>query len=452
MPGTVVTFYSYKGGVGRSFALANVAWQLAQWGNRVLCVDWDLDAPGLSYYFQPWIAKTETGLVDLISAFGAGGTPRFRKYQQPVFSHPSGGRLSLLSAGAQGRGYPQMAQSIDWARLYLDKGLGDFLETIRASWVEDYDFVLIDSRTGITDVGGICTAQMPDILAMLFTANEQSLVGTLDVAQRAQEARDRLPYDRSPVLVLAVPSRIDAREEYRNAQAWRDTFVTDLAPLFQPWLSREAPLQKVLGHITLPYVGYWSFGEEIAIAKEPDPSPDQISYPLQSLSALIAHKLDRTDLFARNRDSYVAAAQASSGASRYEYDVFISYSPEQKNAAEALAGSLKAKRLRVFLDTWDIPIGADSRTVMTDALEQAHHMVIVTGPEYSASQLEDVETFLRHTLDRRSDRLIIPVLVGADRLPSRAPSWLRRTQAINATFSTTDETTDQIVQTLNDPS
>jgi len=44
--GTIVTFYSYKGGTGRTMALANTAWILAAAGNRVLTVDWDLEAPG----------------------------------------------------------------------------------------------------------------------------------------------------------------------------------------------------------------------------------------------------------------------------------------------------------------------------------------------------------------------------------------------------------------------
>jgi MinD-like ATPase involved in chromosome partitioning or flagellar assembly len=43
--GKIVTFYSYKGGTGRSMALANVAWILANGGNRVLTIDWDLEAP-----------------------------------------------------------------------------------------------------------------------------------------------------------------------------------------------------------------------------------------------------------------------------------------------------------------------------------------------------------------------------------------------------------------------
>jgi MinD-like ATPase involved in chromosome partitioning or flagellar assembly len=49
----VVTFYSWKGGVGRTMALANAAVQLARAGLNVLMVDWDLEAPGLDRYFLP---------------------------------------------------------------------------------------------------------------------------------------------------------------------------------------------------------------------------------------------------------------------------------------------------------------------------------------------------------------------------------------------------------------
>ena len=43
----VITFYSYKGGVGRTMALANAAVLLSQWGYKTLVIDWDLEAPGL---------------------------------------------------------------------------------------------------------------------------------------------------------------------------------------------------------------------------------------------------------------------------------------------------------------------------------------------------------------------------------------------------------------------
>ena len=52
MNGRIATFYSWKGGVGRTMALANVGVQLTRRGKRVLLVDWDLEAPGLELYFR----------------------------------------------------------------------------------------------------------------------------------------------------------------------------------------------------------------------------------------------------------------------------------------------------------------------------------------------------------------------------------------------------------------
>ena len=64
--GKTITFYSYKGGVGRSMALINVACLLAKKGKKVLMIDWDLEAPGLESYFNGEVKKTDLGLVDLI--------------------------------------------------------------------------------------------------------------------------------------------------------------------------------------------------------------------------------------------------------------------------------------------------------------------------------------------------------------------------------------------------
>jgi len=52
--GEVITFYSYKGGTGRSMALSNIACLLAERQsekNGVLIIDWDLEAPGLHRFF-----------------------------------------------------------------------------------------------------------------------------------------------------------------------------------------------------------------------------------------------------------------------------------------------------------------------------------------------------------------------------------------------------------------
>lgn len=52
MSGIIFTFYSYKGGVGRSMALANIAVRFQRQGYRTLLIDMDLEAPGLERYFE----------------------------------------------------------------------------------------------------------------------------------------------------------------------------------------------------------------------------------------------------------------------------------------------------------------------------------------------------------------------------------------------------------------
>ena len=51
--GETITFYSYKGGNGRTMALSNVATLLAQQNpkDKILMIDWDLEAPGLHRFF-----------------------------------------------------------------------------------------------------------------------------------------------------------------------------------------------------------------------------------------------------------------------------------------------------------------------------------------------------------------------------------------------------------------
>ncbi len=64
--GTIVTFYSYKGGIGRTFALANIIALLSLWGYEVLCIDWDLEAPRLHLYFKSWLQQgKDCGLVEI---------------------------------------------------------------------------------------------------------------------------------------------------------------------------------------------------------------------------------------------------------------------------------------------------------------------------------------------------------------------------------------------------
>ena len=92
--GKIVTFYSYKGGTGRTMSLANTAWILASGGKRVLVVDWDLDAPGLDRFLHPFLdrdrLRSAPGIIDLFLHFNQ---TVLEQRRQPE-SHAEDGRVT----------------------------------------------------------------------------------------------------------------------------------------------------------------------------------------------------------------------------------------------------------------------------------------------------------------------------------------------------------------------
>jgi len=413
MTGTIVTFYSYKGGVGRSFTLANVAVLLARWGYRVLAIDWDLEAPGLHHYFAPVLPKTpDGGVIDLAYDFLAGAD---RPGAHAIQLDLEDGVVALLAAGRQDETYVGRVQGIDWEDLYR-RGFAEFLERCRAAWTSDYDFVLIDSRTGISDIAGICTAHLPDRLVVVFTANEQSVNGAVRIAQRADRARDRLPYDRQPHLVLPILSRLDNRVEYERAEEWRQRCAEIAAPLFRNWLAKSMPEDLMLRHVTLPYVSYWSFGEQLPVLEEYTPSADQVSFALETVAAVIAQQFDRTDLLADNRDAYVAAARSHARA--YDLDLLVSSPRPVLDITTELIKELRALGVRA-----DRSLSGDPE-FLDQTSEPARHLCLVVDDEVSRWQATEAERFLRHTLDADGNRQLFCVLTrNTDR--ERLPAFLR---------------------------
>ncbi|MDX3189156.1 hypothetical protein PV458_12185 [Streptomyces sp. MN03-5084-2B] len=413
MTGTVTTFYSYKGGVGRSFTMANVAVLLARWGHRVLTVDWDLEAPGLHHYFRPLLPREPRGgVIDLAGDFIA-GKERPIDHAIPLDLAVEG-TVALLAAGRQDANYTGRVQDLDWEDLYR-QGFAAFLERCRAQWTEDYDFVLIDSRTGISDSGGICTAHLPDWLVVLFTANQQSVDGVVDIAQRADLARDRLPYDRPPHLVLPILSRLDNRVEYERAEAWQGRCAEATSSLFRNWLDKSVSQEQMLRHSTVPYVSYWSFGEQLPVLDEPTPSSDQVSFSLETVAAVLAHQFDRTALLADNRDAYVAAARSSRKS--YSLDLLVSSPRPVQRTANQLIEELRTLGLRV-----DRSLSGDPEFFEQNS-DPSEHLCLIVDGEVSRWQATEAERFLRHALDTGGRQLFCVLTARTDR--DQLPPFLR---------------------------
>jgi hypothetical protein len=97
-----------------------------------------------------------------------------------------GGQLWVMPAGRRDAQYQSALAKIDWLALYREHDGFLLFEDTKAQWEQKFkpDYLLIDSRTGHTDVEGICTRQLPDAVVVLFFPNEQNLIGLQEVCSR----------------------------------------------------------------------------------------------------------------------------------------------------------------------------------------------------------------------------------------------------------------------------
>ena len=274
--GKIITFYSFKGGTGRTMALANVAWILASNGLKVLVVDWDLESPGLHPYFRPFLdpAKVATtpGIIELINDYAWDATQVadpsadwVQGYAQ-IMPHaislnwsffPGSGTLDFVSAGRQNRDYSAASTAIDWDNFYDRLGGGQFIDALRADMKAHYDYTLIDSRTGLSDIADICTVHLPDILVDCFTLNNQSIDGAAAIGRNVEQR-----YHYRNIQVLPVPMRIDEAE--------KDKADAGLATARARFGKMRAVMSQYdendyWASVQIPYKPFYAFEETLAV-------------------------------------------------------------------------------------------------------------------------------------------------------------------------------------------
>jgi MinD-like ATPase involved in chromosome partitioning or flagellar assembly len=179
----VITFYSYKGGVGRTLAAANFAVYLAKLGLKTVIVDFDLEAPGIDAKFGlPILPEDQKGLLDYILAFQETNQERvsIREIILPVsLDSIKGNSLWLIPAGQYlSKSYYQKLNRLNWELIFSDKRDGvSFFQEFLFHLEQDLqtDFVIIDSRTGITEISSLCTQQLANEIIIMSSLSSESI-------------------------------------------------------------------------------------------------------------------------------------------------------------------------------------------------------------------------------------------------------------------------------------
>ncbi|WP_295442676.1 AAA family ATPase [uncultured Thiodictyon sp.] len=204
-----IVFYGVKGGVGRSTALAMLAYRLARDGKRVLLIDFDLESPGLSGLLLPPQRMAAFGLVDWFVEDAVGqaeGVLQDIISDSPLADHTTG---SIRVVATMGQG--ETAYLAKLARVYADvprhQGPERFASRMRRvvtelEALEQPDVVLIDSRAGLHDLAAIAIAGLSTVALLFATDAAQNWQGYKQLFSHWQRRPEVLRHVRKRLAIV----------------------------------------------------------------------------------------------------------------------------------------------------------------------------------------------------------------------------------------------------------
>jgi hypothetical protein len=413
-------------------------------------MDWDLEAPGLHRFFaaksdlpeyadQPGVINYFSSLRDLLNASStlhdalvAPGGWRVLDQELPFDDYIIPDvvyGVDFMRAGRFDSEYPKLVTSFDWIEFF--EQYGEIVRTFRELLASKFSCTLVDSRTGLTDVSGICTTLLPEKLVGVFTPNRQSLYGLCDIVAQAIEYRSKSD-DFRPLSVFPLPSRVENAEKDLREQ-WRQDYQEQFENLFSAAHETErCDLTAYFDSILLPHVSYYAYGENIAVLQE---RADAIS-----LSAAYQRFFER--LMDSDYAWEIPDAKESELTPRIlsppehpekRYDAFLSYETTDAKLVSEVDLQLQSQGINSFLALRDLPPGDNWAAGIATAMGASEAIVVFVGPNGTGPWNDQESLAALENCAKDASKRIIPVLLpGAPRSDKlRLPTFLGNVQKVD---------------------
>ena len=223
----IVSFFSFKGGVGRTTTLVATALTLARHGHRVAVVDLDLESPGISTFFWPDTEDSPPGVIDyLLEKNIQGKNWKLEDHLQYVKDPKLLGdtkkslpikSLPILSAGNVDNNYLEKLARLDCQNFLnvnnpLQKTWSDMFKELNEA-AGKLDFILLDTRTGFHDLGGLAIAEFSHAAVIFGTQSRQSWAGLTHVIRRLAKPSAPEPLPLLLIHALAPGIGVPGREK-----------------------------------------------------------------------------------------------------------------------------------------------------------------------------------------------------------------------------------------------
>lgn len=256
----IVTFFSHKGGVGRTTALAAVALHLARAKWRVALVDMDIEAPGLGSLFLPDAPKV--GVLDFLVETSPAPATTARDVTSFVGDTRfvgDGAGIQLVPAGELDDDFVQMLARIDLQDTALDSALAERIRALVDQLRRDFsaDIILVDARTGLHEVAGLMLSGLSHAAVVVGTNSPQSAAGLRRVARLLATPYDRTSSEPRPLVLVhgMAPTASDPRQVAEEAE-FRTTAYDVLSEEYYP--EGQVPQQDEPTRPHVPIVVRWT--------------------------------------------------------------------------------------------------------------------------------------------------------------------------------------------------
>ena len=214
----IVSFFSFKGGVGRTSTLVATALTLARNGHRVAIVDLDLEAPGLATIFSP-DDLNNLGVIDyLLEKKIQENDWKLRTHlisiNEQTLLGDDGQSIQLLPAGTIDGNYLEKLARLDFQNLVdgeLQSTMVDMLKELNNE-VQRLNFILMDARAGFHDIGGLAITALSHAAVIFGTQSRQSWAGLTHVIRHLASPRVEEPLPLILVHSMAPALGISGRE------------------------------------------------------------------------------------------------------------------------------------------------------------------------------------------------------------------------------------------------
>lgn len=182
--------------------------------------------------------------------------------------------LWLMSAGRRNgenfTAYSKTVQDFNWTEFYASYNGEKYFEWFRNQLENFADIILIDSRTGVSEMSGVSTRHLADVIVVVTAPNPQNLTGMANMIKSFIHKDVQTARASRKLKVVILPSRIDFNENQLRNQ-FQAKFYRTADEVLGNSMSKE------FWELGIPYIPYYNYNEELAVGVSDNPDELEVS-------------------------------------------------------------------------------------------------------------------------------------------------------------------------------